>query len=186
MQAIGLGMALVPTEEARKQVQEFVSSLATDGFEFAFALHTANSIPHLSLMQAVFDDPAPAIELFDKLDCSALDLEFRISDISVWATRVIFLNFQLPAELKRLHVAAFNAWHSIACSGSADPQTFVGITAGQQESFRKTGYPFGLDEYLPHITLAHLKEAKVGSKEIRRMNRLLEKSFGKRCCSRSW
>ncbi len=170
-------MALVPTEAARIQVQEFVSALAADGFAFTFALHTADSIPHLSLMQAVFANPAPAIEFIDKLDFSALDKQFQISEISVWATRIVFLNFTLPPQLKRLHVQTFNAWQSIACSGSADPQAFEGITLGQQESFRTTGYPFSLDQYLPHITLAHLQDKDIDGNVVAKMNALREKSM---------
>jgi hypothetical protein len=177
MQTIGLGMALVPTDEATRQVQEFVSLLAVNGFKFDFALHTADSIPHLSLMQAVFDSSDLAIDVVANLKLSELDRNFRINDVSIWATRIVFLNFELSEALKRLHVDVFNLWHAIARSGSADPQTFEGITVGQQESFRKTGYPFSLDEYLPHITLAHLKEKNSDSKDVLRMNELLETSL---------
>lgn len=197
----GVGLALVPSEKDCHAICALLAESERSGVDFAFALHTSNSIVHLSLMQATFDDGQTAVDLLqsvnsltdsysspDQIIGSApapargqfLRQPIAITDISVWASKIVFLNFALGPELKQLHCDVANLWLSKALKASADPQSFVGISDGQRQSIADTGYPFGYEEYLPHITLGHLKNpldsvAKaVRINELDKFNELLE------------
>ena len=110
-------------------------------------------------MQAVFSEPDLAIAALDRLDKSKIAPLLSVTGLSLWATKILFLNLELADWLARLHCEAFHAWLPLSKGGSADPQSFQGISDGQKRSFEKTGYPFSLEEFLPHMTLAHFRTA---------------------------
>lgn len=180
----GVGLALVPSEKDCQAICALLAESERSGVDFAFALNTSNSIVHLSLMQATFDDGQTAVELLQFLNIASIPRFLKepmaITDISVWASKIVFLNFALGPELKQLHCDVANLWLPKALRASADPQSFVGISDGQRQSISSTGYPFSYDEYLPHITLGHLKNpldsvAKtVRISELDKFNELLE------------
>ncbi|MBP6746765.1 hypothetical protein KA344_16115 [bacterium] len=180
----GVGLALVPSVKDCQAICALLAESERSGVDFAFALHTSNSIVHLSLMQATFDDGQTAVDLLQFLNIASIPRFLKepmaITDISVWASKIVFLNFALGPELKQLHCDVANLWLPKALRASADPQSFVGISDGQRQSISSTGYPFSYDEYLPHITLGHLKNpldsvAKtVRISELDKFNELLE------------
>ncbi len=175
MQSAGLGLALIPPQEICEHIRNFVGSMADDGLEFSFALDQSESVPHVSVFQSTFESPDDAIAVVDSMDRSMIEACLHVSELSIWATRILFLNFALPAGLKRFHRNVFREWRKRASRGSADPQFFTGITQGQQASYDQTGYPFSLDQYLPHITLAHLKDPTMGQLLFERKKPLLTK-----------
>lgn len=187
----GVGLALVPSEKDCQAICALLAESESIGIDFAFALHTSNSIAHLSLMQATFEDAQTAVELLQSVNFLTdsnsslgqiiepalaparghfLREPIEITDISVWASKIVFLNFVLGAELKQLHCDVANHWLPKALRASADPQSFVGISDGQMQSISNTGYPFSYDEYLPHITLGHLKNPHDSAAENRQIN----------------
>ena len=132
-------------------------------------------------MQASFADQQTAIDLLQELDFQALRSTARgqflrqpmkVVDVSVWATKIVFLNFSLSPELRQLHTDVANLWLPKALRSSADPQSFSDISEGQKQSISATGYPFSYEQYLPHITLAHLKDGNGSAGKIGLMNDL--------------
>ena len=179
----GVGLALVPSEKDCQAISSLLCQCESLGVEFAFALNTSNSIAHLSLMQASFDDPQTAIDLLQELDLSALESTavgqflrqpIKVVDVSVWASKIVFLNFVLSPELSQLHTDVANLWLPKALRSSADPQSFSDISEGQKQSISSTGYPFSYEQYLPHITLAHLNDVNCSSEKIALMNDLIK------------
>ncbi|MBP9092013.1 hypothetical protein KBI23_13385 [bacterium] len=180
----GVSLALVPSEKDCQAICALLAESERSGVDFAVALNTSNSIAHLSLMQATFDDGQTAVDLLQFLNIASIPRFLKepmaITDISVWASKIVFLNFALGPALKQLHCDVANLWLPKALRASADPQSFVGISDGQRQSISSTGYPFSYDEYLPHITLGHLKTpldsvAKtVRISELDKFNELLE------------
>jgi hypothetical protein len=146
------------------------------GMSFSFALSDdSNLIPHLSIMQGVFRHFERAIASLESLEKSKISPRLEVLDVSIWATKILFLNFKEVDWLKQLHQQAFDLWIPISERVSADPQKFQGITPGQQASFDRTGYPFALDQYLPHITLAHLLGNKDNGATLAVLSDLLSK-----------
>lgn len=189
----GVGLALVPSEKDCQAICSLLAESESSGIDFAFALHTSNSIVHLSLMQATFADAQTAVDLLQSLNFLSdsspalativvpapaqalgqfLRQPMKITDISVWASKIVFLNFALGPELKQLHCDVANLWLPEALRASADPQSFDDISEGQKQSIAITGYPFSYDEYLPHITLGHLKNPHDSLAQNRRINEL--------------
>jgi hypothetical protein len=95
----GVGLALVPSEQDCQALRSLLSESERSGVDFAFALNTSNSIVHLSLMQATFDDGQAAVDLLQSLNISSRAQFLRqplvISNISAWATKIVFLNYVL-------------------------------------------------------------------------------------------
>ena len=179
----GVGLALVPSDRDCQAISSLLSECESRGVEFAFALNTSNSIAHLSLMQASFADQQTAIDLLQELDFQALESTARgqflrqpmkVVDVSVWATKIVFLNFSHNPELRQLHTDVANLWLPKALRSSADPQSFSDISEGQKQSISATGYPFSYEQYLPHITLAHLKDGYGSAEKIGLMNDLIK------------
>lgn len=177
----GVGLALVPSEKDCQAISSLLCECESRGVQFAFALNTSNSIAHLSLMQASFDDQQTAIDLLQELDFQVLEYTARgqflrqpmkVVDVSVWATKIVFLNFSLRPELRQLHTDVANLWLPKALRSSADPQSFSDVSEGQKQSISTTGYPFSYEQYLPHITLAHLKDGNGSAEKIGLMNDL--------------
>lgn len=168
---VPLGIALVPANEHLERVRRLVSACENQGMNFSFALHRDSSlIPHLSIMQGVFADSNEAIAVADAIDRSELVVSLVVSNLSIWARKILFLNFVETNWLKRFHKNAFHSWMPLSKRTSADPQKFTGITAGQQAAYDDTGYPFALAEYAPHITLAHFaEEQSEASKDFPRL-----------------
>jgi hypothetical protein len=171
---IPIGLALIPSQTEQELVRDFVASLELSGCNFGFALHThATSIPHLSVMQGLFENSSEAIEKIEQLDKATIPSLLTVSYLSVWAMKILFLNFVLSESIIKFHTNAFNAWRPIMSTGSADPQDFNGITSGQKESIKTTGYPFSLDEYIPHITLAHFAAPPLSDAILSKANSVL-------------
>jgi hypothetical protein len=169
-----IGLALIPPQEEQELIRNFVASLELSGCNFGFALHShASSYPHLSIMQGTFENESEAIEKIAQLDLTTVPSLLTVSYLSVWAMKILFLNFVLPESLLKLHTNAFNAWHPIMSSCSADPQDFHGITSGQRESIKTTGYPFSRNEYIPHITLAHFAAPPLSDAMLSKANNVL-------------
>lgn len=156
---MALGLALVPVSEDVERIRHLSNSFEQAGVSFSFALHQDKGlIPHLSIMQGVFADCEAAMAAVERLDKSEIEPSLSVSDLSIWATKILFLNFRKAQWLMRLHQSVFHLWIAVAQRASADPQKFRGITPGQQASFDNTGYPFSLNEYAPHITVGHCSE----------------------------
>ncbi|MDP3510095.1 MAG: hypothetical protein Q8T09_19140 [Candidatus Melainabacteria bacterium] len=179
----GVGLALVPSERDCQAISSLLLECESRGVEFAFALNTSNSIAHLSLMQASFEDQQTAVDLLQELEFQRLESTARgqflrqpvkVVDVSVWATKIIFLNFSLRPELSQLHTNVANLWLPKALRSSADPQSFSDISEGQKQSISATGYPFSYEQYLPHITLAHLKDGNGSAEKIGLMNDVIK------------
>jgi hypothetical protein len=96
-------------------------------------------------MQATFDDGQTAVDLLQFLNIASIPRFLKepmaITDISVWASKIVFLNFALGPELKQLHCDVANLWLPKALRASADPQSFVGISDGQRQSISSTAIP---------------------------------------------
>lgn len=157
---IGIGIALVPCKQDILRIRELTEQLEESKREFSFALHKRkDAIPHLSLLQGVFDDSSVAMEALTGLDPTAIHPILTVKNLNIWATNIVFLNFILSEELLELHNQICDRWFARSSRVSADPQHFTCITEGQRKSFEETGYPFSRQEFLPHITLAHLAVA---------------------------
>ncbi|MEK7257587.1 MAG: hypothetical protein AAB316_22720, partial [Bacteroidota bacterium] len=86
----------------------------------------------------------------------------RITGTSIWAEKILFLDIKKTGELQRAHKLAFELLFPLCLGKSADPHEFLGISAKEKQSYRKTGYPFSLPAFRPHVTLARLRPAKRG------------------------
>jgi hypothetical protein len=179
----GVGLALIPSQNDCQALHSLLAESEARGADFDFALNTSNSISHLSLMQATFDNENTPVELLESLNLQSLASQhigrilsqpMAVSGISVWAKKIVFLNFVIVPELKQLHCDVANLWLPHALMASADPQSFEGISDGQKQSIGKTGYPFCYDEYLPHITLGHLKNTDHAEANLMLLNGLLK------------
>jgi len=169
-----LGLALLPSPTEQDLIRNFVASLELSGCNFGFALHShETTYPHISIMQGTFENESEASEKIEQLDLTTVPKLLTVSYLSVWAMKILFLNFVLSESLLKLHTNAFNAWRPIMSNSSADPQDFHGITSGQKESIKTTGYPFSLDEYLPHITIAHFAAPPISDALLSKANNVL-------------
>lgn len=161
---IGIGIALVPRKQDILLIRELTEQLEEPKHKFSFSLHTrTDAIPHLSLLQGVFDDSSVAMEALTGLAPFDINPTLTVMNLSIWATKIVFLNFIPGEELLGLHNQICDRWFARSSRVSADPQQFSGITEGQRKSFEETGYPFSRQEFLPHVTLAHLAVSTGGA-----------------------
>lgn len=152
-----LGIGLVPYQHDQERIYDLVASIA-EKFDLGFQTARGVSIPHLTLFQGVYTDADAVAQTLSTIDLTFLSAAEQVRGLSIWAQKIVFLDFEKSDRLSRAHEMVYRALRPLASGVSADPQNFQGITAGQQQSFASTGYPFSLDEYLPHVTLAHLKK----------------------------
>lgn len=165
-----LGVGLIPTKrqvDSSYSLARIISSQHTTSFVTTPGI----SIPHVTLFQGKFKDESSIVEKLKKLDTEYLNVEQQLTGLSVWANNIVFLNCKKRDDLQQLHEAVYESLFPLCEGVSADPQKFDSITAGQQKSLDKTGYPFSGAEYMPHFTIAHLEE-KVAESEL---NKLSEK-----------
>lgn len=172
-----LGIGLIPTEEQQEQIYYLVDSLKKE-FDLTFATEPGVSIPHLTLFQGVYQDEAQVIDATTSLDLSQVSRYQPIKGVSIWAQKILFLDCERTPSLYHAHLQVFEKLFPLCEGKSADPQNFIDITEDQQRSFNETGYPFSRQEYLPHFTLAHLRDTTLyqNPDTQRQLNRLLEET----------
>lgn len=153
----GIGLALFPRQREIEWLRELAAQMETPQQALSFSIRKRiEAIPHLSLMQGIFDDDRVALEALADLDLESTPPMLKVSGVSIWATKIVFLNFERTNQIQELHNQIADRWLANCKKQSADPQAFNGITEGQRKSFSETGYPFSYKEFIPHITLAHL------------------------------
>lgn len=164
-----LGLALIPVASDRSRIRDAVALLEKSIGPFSFALYKQrDAIPHLSLMQGVFENDEEALSALEDVDFSRVRSSLDVSQLHLWARKIIFLNLEPVDWLTQLHENIVNAWLPLVAKEPADPQDFDGISEGQRHSYEKTGYPFALGEFIPHITLAHLDKPISDAEEFAR------------------
>lgn len=151
-----LGVALVPGEVQQRQIYELTAEIASI-LKLAFQLAPgADALPHVSIFQGRYRDAAEIAQRFNVIDYRTLPRLMPLVGLDIWAEKIIFLDLVPDPILQSLHDKTFDTFFPLAEGKSADPQNFKGITAEEQASFDKTGYPFSRKAYRPHFTLAHL------------------------------
>lgn len=151
-----LGVGLIPGESQISKIYDLAEKLSTQN-DLSFWVKPGISVPHVTLFQGRFKSEEEVIKAIKGIDFSYLNSKQALSGLSVWAQKIIFLDCERSEYLQKAHESVYNALFPLCEGKSADPQQFKGITDGQQRSFDKTGYPFSLEEYLPHFTIAHLR-----------------------------
>ncbi|MEK6909557.1 MAG: hypothetical protein AABW61_00595 [Candidatus Aenigmatarchaeota archaeon] len=151
-----LGIGLIPIEEQQDQIYELVDRIKQE-FDLTFATERGISIPHLTLFQGVYQDESQVVNTISSTSIS-LPRHQPVKGLTIWAQKILFLDCEKTPDLYQAHNRVFERLFPLCEGKSADPQNFIGITSGQQKSFNETGYPFSLQEYLPHFTLSHLKD----------------------------
>ncbi|MBY0548861.1 MAG: 2'-5' RNA ligase family protein [Candidatus Obscuribacterales bacterium] len=153
----GIGLALFPLPREIESLRELAAQMETPQQALSFSIHKRlDAMPHLSLMQGVFENDGVAMEALADLNLESASPTLKVCDVSIWATKIVFLNFERTNLIQELHNQIADRWLAICKKQSADPQAFNGITDGQHKSFSETGYPFSYEEFIPHVTLAHL------------------------------
>jgi len=155
-----LGVGLIPVEEQQEQIYSLVARIKQQ-FDLTFATEQDVSIPHLTLFQGVYQNEAQVVDIVRSIDFSQFSRWQPVKGLSAWAEKILFLDCERTTDLYQAHLRVFEKLFPLYEGKSADPQDFVGITPGQQRSFNETGYPFSRQEYLPHFTLAHLKDTSL-------------------------
>ncbi len=156
-----LGVGILPSAASGKKIIS-IASFAAKKFGAARAVSKSTRLPHLTLFQGVFPNSAEAFERMQRADFSFLGKRQRITGTSIWAEKILFLDIKKTGELQRAHKLAFELLFPLCLGKSADPHEFLGISAKEKQSYRKTGYPFSLPAFRPHVTLARLRPAKRG------------------------
>lgn len=154
-----LGFALVPSAEDRERIFELVDKL-TSRFDFRpDAILTRDYLPHISLWQGPYSSTEKVIEELGGIDLTGIRLSQTVTEIQIWASKIVFLNLEKNDAVRSLHLWLFDKLSPLKEPGSADPQTLRGVTEDQARSFHETGYPFtekGYGALVPHFTLGHL------------------------------
>lgn len=170
-----LGIGLIPETNQIEQIYNLINQIFKK-YNLSFATQEGVSIPHLTLFQGKYRDKGEVINKLKSLDLK-LSETYLIQGLSIWARKIIFLDLIKTDSLQQTHNNIYQALFPLCEGKSADPQKFEGITPGQQKSFDETGYPFSLEEYLPHFTLAHIRELQNKLEETEsELNKLLKKS----------
>ena len=151
-----LGIAIVPSDYYQQKIIE-LASIIRQKHDLSFVINLNNTIPHLSLFQGTFKNLSSVLHFVDKLHIEKLPT-LDVTGISIWANKIIFLDIHKVYPLQKLHNEIFKSLFHLSDGKPADMQVFNGISQGQKNKLLATGYPFSEEEYLPHITLAHLKE----------------------------
>lgn len=152
-----LGIALFPAKESQLKVGKIVEKLLEiDGFSSQLDPKEAKaSKPHLTLFQGNFFRKTLAKKAFNLLGLGHCFSE-GVLGTTVWAERIIFLEFVRSKRLTNAHSEAFELFFPLSSGKPADSQNFSGISKSEEESIRKTGYPFSNRAFRPHITLGTL------------------------------
>ncbi len=150
-----LGIALLPTKADQRLIYSLTKAFS-ERINASFFVSPETSIPHLTLFQGIFKKRSEVVWRLEAMDAGNITKVQKVLGFSIWAEKIVFLDFVKTNHLQELHDKLFRSLFPLCMGRSADPQSFEGITAGQQESFERTGYPFSGSEYLPHITLMHL------------------------------
>ncbi len=149
-----LGVGLIPVEVSVAQIYNLTQDLSNQ-YDLSFWIKSGLSIPHVTLFQGIFKSEEEVIKKMENVDISSFNRTQSLLGLSVWAQKILFLDCKKSIDLSDLHKNIYNVLFPLCEKKSADPQKFVNITEGQQKSFDTTGYPFSLNEYLPHFTVAH-------------------------------
>ncbi|MFA5995928.1 MAG: hypothetical protein WCW27_01585 [Patescibacteria group bacterium] len=151
-----LGVGLLPTVSSQNKIYQLVNELKKT-IPLAFAAQSDVSISHLTLFQGKFEFEQVVHKVIEQLEAPKNINQLMVKNLSIWAEKIIFLDFYNTAVSQQFHEQIFNILFPICEGKSADPQAFTDISQDEQTSFDKIGYPFSLKAYKPHITLAHIK-----------------------------
>ncbi len=171
-----LGFALVPHEDDQKKIYE-LSDILNKNLDLGFRVTPESAIPHITGFQGIFADIEMIKIRLNTLNFSFLDRNQSIQGLSLWAQKIIFLDYKNTQLLRQFHQLIIDTFEKGTDyqGTSADPQNFDGITSGQQAAFDMTGYPFYGDEFLPHTTMAHLQKAQ-SQEEKSSLNQFIKRS----------
>ena len=153
-----LGVALIPDQVGIDYLCELNQAI-NKRYPSEFILRNQGKlIPHVSLFQGQYSREvilALEREMLSLKNLIHLPIVVRVVGMSVWATKIFFLDLDKDDQLLKLHRHIFEKFNSLrdVSSGSADPQVFVDITDQERESYQKYGYPFALKAFRPHFTL---------------------------------
>lgn len=153
-----LGVALVPNREGI----HFICSLnqaINKRYPSDFVLAAEGTLlPHVSLFQGRFPESQIA-EIVARTERVKATIQQPISvapsGINVWVERIFFLDLRDSEQLQGLHESALGSLNELRdkSAGSADPQSFEGVSNQEQQSIVEYGYPFALKAFRPHFTL---------------------------------
>ena len=170
-----LGIGLIPIKDQIKIIYRLAEQISKQE-PLSFFLQPELSTPHLTLFQGRFQSEVEFIRQVQQTDFSYLNKTQTIAGLSVWAKKIIFLDCIKSPDIQRAHTETYTKLFSLCEGKSADPQVFEGITEQEQQSFDQTGYPFSLDAYLPHITMAHTKALQTNNNLTARLQQALKES----------
>jgi hypothetical protein len=152
-----LGIGFTLRKDQQEDVYRYIEHLGRD-FEFSFAAKRNESIPHLTLFQGKFTREENVISLAHNFYLHPELKRQPVKGVSIFDGKIVFLDTKKTPIIDKTHWAAFTVFRPLCEGKPADPQEFPSISSGQWDMYNKHGYLFSLDEYLPHFTLAHLKE----------------------------
>lgn len=167
------GIGLIPSD---KDIENFykLMEVVSNEFDLSFSCKKNISIPHLTIFQGIFSDEKRLILKLNEVNLNLNNI-LKISGISIWANKIIFLDFELTKDLHDFHTQVFNSVFPLSDKESADPQSFKDISELEQRMYEETGYPFSLTAYKPHITMAHLA-TPLKETDASRLNSILSES----------
>jgi 2'-5' RNA ligase len=151
-----LGAGLIPAESQIFDIYNLAEKLSTQ-CDLSFWVRPGISVPHVTLFQGRFKSNEEVIQALREVDFSYLNNKQTLSGLSLWAQKIIFLDCKESKDLQRVHENVYSALFPLC---------------GQQRSFDTTGYPFSLEEYLPHFTIAHLRNP--GQKRKHNIQKIFE------------
>jgi 2'-5' RNA ligase len=174
----GLNVVILPSRPINKEAINLSNEIFNSGLS-SFALEDGKLYPHITLYQAYF--PTRNIPIV-KAELSAISksLEnFRIdlNSFSVEFDNWLFWNCAKTKYLENLQATIIERLNPLR-EGNLPPTINVNnLTNDYKEDLEKFGTLLVGSRYMPHITIAHIKEAKDAQVALEKAGNSLERVF---------
>lgn len=177
----GRNLVILPPESVAGVARELSGALS-QRFETNFVLNTQDRIVHITIYQANYrvNNLAEIRSRMQNFARGTNPFELSMGSYSNFAD-YIFWDVERTGELQRFHERTVDILNPVREPVEGDPG-FVGLTAGQRESFEKYGTVLAYGEFLPHITLTRFRNYSDAQAAIKLLSRKTAEFLVDRVC----
>lgn len=157
-----LGIGLIPDSKSHRYISKSIKKV----YDLNIIKKHKKNIYHMTLFQGNFKDLEKIINKFENLNFDKVLQEQEIKRVNIWIKEWLFLEFKKNKKLANIHNKIVDQLSPYHTGKAVDFLNEGMMTPGQRKSFKETGYQFSKKEFMPHITIGHLKEYNKYIKEL--------------------